>query len=183
MTSPIRLCPEMLRRPQDGGNNILITRAAAKIPAQVLAYLRFGGRRILVEQLIDGQQETWRTKATLKTHRLQESLLNRMKWLAIFCQSRQPFDGQDLSSVCLHGKQQTRPNSLAVEKNRAAAADPLFAAQMSAGKPKMVAQEVSQRQTRLHESFTLFAVDRQLYGKLARHHRSLFETAIGFLLG
>jgi hypothetical protein len=54
---------------------------------------------------------------------------------------------------------------------------------MSPGKPKMVAQEISQRQTRLHKPVTLFAVDRQLYGKLASHHRSFFETAIGFLLG
>jgi hypothetical protein len=44
---------------------------------------------------------------------------------------------------------------------------------MSSGKPKMVAQEVSQRQTRLHQSFTLFAVDGQRYGKLAAHRNFL----------
>ena len=103
-----------------------------------------------------------------------------MKWLAIFRQSRQPLDGQDLSSVCLHGEEETRPNGLAVEKNRAAAADSLLAAQMSSGEPKMVAQEVSQRQTRLHKSFTLFTVDGQLNGKLCHHHRSLVETATRF---
>ena len=97
-----------------------------------------------------------------------------MEWLAIFRQSRQPLDGQDLSSVCLHGEEETRANGLAVEKNGAAAADSLLAAQMSSGKPKMVAQEVSQRQTRLHKPFTLFAVDGQLYGKLAIN--LIFET-------
>jgi hypothetical protein len=167
--SLLGIYPETFRRPHNGGNNILITGTTAKIPAQVLAYLRFGGRRILVEQLIDGQQETWRTKATLKTRRLQESLLNRMQWLAIFRQSRQPFDGQDSCTVCLHGEEETRPDGLAVEENGAAAADSLLAAQMSTGEPKMVAQEISQRQTRLHKSFTLFAVDRQRYGKLCNH--------------
>ena len=62
---------ETFRRPHNGGNNILITGTTAKIPAQVLAYLLFGGTMFLVEQLIDGQLETGCTKATFKTHRLQ----------------------------------------------------------------------------------------------------------------
>ena len=62
-----------------------------------------------------------------------------MECLAIFRQSRQPLDGQDLSSICLHGEDQTRTDTLAVEQNGAAASDSLLAAQMSSGKPKMVA--------------------------------------------
>jgi hypothetical protein len=69
----------------------------------------------------------------------------------------------------LYGEEQTRTDALAVEQNSAAAADSLLAAQMSPGKPKMVAQEISQRQTRLHKPVTLFAVDGQLYGKLFSH--------------
>src|SRR5678815_3350726 len=92
-----------------------------------------------------------------------------MKRLAIFGQPYQPLDGQDLCAVCLHGEEETRSNGLAIEKNRAATADSLLAAQMSAGKSKMVAQEVSQRQTRLHESFTLFAVNGHLNRTLCDH--------------
>jgi hypothetical protein len=83
----------------------------------------------------------------------------------------------------LYGEEQTRTDALAVEQNSAAAADSLLAAQMSPGKSKMVAQEVSQRQTWLDKAFIWFAVDGQLNSKLASHHRSFFETAIGFLLG
>src|SRR5262245_31167413 len=169
MPSPVRFCPEPLRRPPDGRNDILITGTAAQIPAQVLANLCFGGRGILDEKRIDGQQETRCAKTALKAHRFQKSLLNRMECLAILRQSHQPLDGQDLSSICLHGEEQTRTDALAVEQDGTTAADSLLAAEMSSGKPKMVAQEVSQRQTRLHKSVTLFAVDGQLYRKLFSH--------------
>src|SRR5262245_12322334 len=97
----------MLRCPHDRRNNILITGTPAEVTAQALAYLCFGGRRIFIQQLIDGHQETRRAKAALETKLLQESLLNRMKWLAVFRQSRQPLDGQDLSTVRLHGEEKT----------------------------------------------------------------------------
>src|SRR5215475_5796906 len=97
----------MLRRPHDRRNDILITGTPAKITAQVLAYLSFGGRRIFTQQLVDGHQETRRAKAALETKLLQEALLNRMKWLAILRQSRQPLDSQDLSTVRLHGEKET----------------------------------------------------------------------------
>src|SRR4030095_756535 len=83
--------------------------------------------------------------------------------------SRQSLDGQDLSPICLHGKQETRPNGFAVEKNGAAAAYSLLATQMRPSKPKMVAQEVSQRQTRLDNVLVLFAVDGQLNRTLCDH--------------
>src|SRR5215468_2589163 len=97
----------MLCRPHDRRHDILITGTPTKITAQMLAYLCFGGSRIFTQQLVDGHQETRRAKATLETKLLQESLLNRMKWLAVFRQSRQSLDGQDLSTVCLHGEEET----------------------------------------------------------------------------
>ena len=48
-TSLLGINAQTLRRPQDGGNDILITGTPAKIPAQVLAYLCFGGRGIFAE--------------------------------------------------------------------------------------------------------------------------------------
>jgi hypothetical protein len=47
----------------------------------------------------------------------------------------------------------------------------------------MVTKEVSQRQTGFDDSFAGFTVDGHFDGKLSRHHGSLFETAVGFLLG
>jgi hypothetical protein len=173
----------MLRRPQDRRDNILITGTSAKITAQVLAYLCFGWRRILAQQLIDRHQKTGGAKAALKAKLLQKSLLNRMQALATFRQTGQSLDGQDLSSVCLNGEEKTRADGFAIKENRAAATDSLLATQMRSGKPKMVAQEVSYRQAWLDNAGTRFTVDGQRYGKLARHHRSFFETAIGFLLG
>src|SRR5687768_6960485 len=102
MPLSIRLCPETLRRPQDGGNNILITRAAAQVAAQSLAYLVFRRRRIFVEKLIESHEKTRRAKAALETQRFQESLLDRMERVAIFGLRRQSLDRKDRSAVRLH---------------------------------------------------------------------------------
>jgi hypothetical protein len=151
----------------------LIASTPAQITAQVLAYLCFGGRGILAEKLIDGQQETRCAKAALKAKLLQKPLLNRMQALAMFRQTGQSLDGQDLSSVCLNGEEKTRADSFPIKKDRAAAADSLLAAQMAPGKSKMVTQEVRQGQTGLHEPLMRFAVDGQLY-------RMLYDDLIPF---
>src|SRR5881396_2517785 len=92
-----------------------------------------------------------------------------MKRVAIFGLRRQSLDREDRCTVRLHGEEQTRTDGLAVKQYSAAAADSLFAAEVSPGKPEMVAQEISQRQTRLDESLVLFAVDVDLDGVPCRH--------------
>jgi hypothetical protein len=96
-----------------------------------------------------------------------------MQALATFRQTGQSLDGQDLSSVCLNGEEETRADGFAIKENRAAATNSLLATQMDTGKPKMVAQEISQRQARLDKSFAMFTVDCQLY-------RMLYDDLIPF---
>src|SRR5438552_18077738 len=120
MPSPIRTFSETLRRPQNGGNNILITRAAAQVAAQSLAYLVFRRRKIFVEKLIEGHEKTGRAKAALKTQRFQKALLERMKQVAIFGLRRQSLDRKDRCTVRLHGEEQTRTDGLAVKQYSAA---------------------------------------------------------------
>ncbi len=72
-----------------------------------------------------------------------------MKRVAIFGLRRQSLDREDRCTVRLHGEEQTRTDGLAVKQNGAATAYSLFAAQMSPGQSKLVAQEISQRQSRL----------------------------------
>jgi hypothetical protein len=102
--SLLGIYPETFRCPHNGGNNILITGTPAKIPAQALADLGFGGRRVLAQQLIDRHEKSWSAKAALKAKLLQKSLLDRMQQLAIPFQRNQPFDGHDICSVGLHGE-------------------------------------------------------------------------------
>src|ERR1043166_8883305 len=77
------LCAQPLRRPRYGGDNVLITRAAAQVAAQSLAYIVFRRRRILIQKLKDRHKKPWRAKSALETQRLQKSLLNRVKRRAI----------------------------------------------------------------------------------------------------
>src|SRR4030095_6931087 len=93
-----------------------------------------------------------------------------MKRIAIFRLRRQSLDREDRCAVRLHGEQQTRTDGLALKHNSAAAAYSLFAAQMSPGQSELVAQEISQRQSRLDEALIAFFVDGDLDRALAAHH-------------
>ena len=80
---------------------------AVAIPPQFV----FGRRWILSEKLVDRHKKTRRAKAALKTHRLQKSLLDRMKWLAVFRFRRQPLDRNDGSAIRLYREAiSQRPN-------------------------------------------------------------------------
>ena len=50
----------------------------------------------------------------------------------------------------LHRKKQTGTHAVAVQKNRASAANTMFAAYVSACKPEFAAQEVGHEETRLN---------------------------------
>jgi|SRR5688572_29879287 hypothetical protein len=93
-----------------------------------------------------------------------------MKPLTALRSRSQSLDRKDHSAVCLHGEKQAGTNRLAVEKNRTAAAYSLFAAQMSPGKAKLIAQEISERHPRLSDCLVAFFVDRDRDGVFRRHN-------------
>jgi hypothetical protein len=96
------------------------------------------------------------------------------------CQS---FDGQNRRAVCLHGEKQAGTGGLAVKKNRTTAAYSLLAAQMSAGETKLIAQEISQRHTRLDEPRVGFAIDDDFNTAFSCHDGRLVERSLRKLLG
>jgi len=87
-----------------------------------------------------------------------EGLLQRMQRLAV---RRDAFDGEDIVAVGLHREHQARARRIAVEQNRAGAADAVLAAEMGAGELKPLAQKVRQRQAHRHGGFMALAVDGQ----------------------
>ena len=61
----------------------------------------------------------------------------------------EPFDGADVLALRLHREHQAGAHRLAVEDDRAGAADAVLAADMRAGLPAIVADGVDQRLARL----------------------------------
>ena len=62
----------------------------------------------------------------------------------------------------LNREDQTGPHRVAVEQHRARPAGTVLAAQMGAGQPALLAQEVGQRHPRLYHGFDRAAVDRHV---------------------
>src|SRR5262249_36567046 len=102
--------------------------------------------------------------------RLVESLLERVELAAA---PGERFDGADRTSARLDGEQQARADRLAVELDRARAADAVLAADVRAGQPGLVADGVGEEEARRHRTAVLGAVD--LDGDLS--HAAAFSTA------
>src|SRR5439155_20891649 len=77
-----------------------------------------------------------------------------------------PFDGLDLRAGHLNGQQQAGADGDAAEPDRAGAADAVLAADVRAGQPECVPEEVREQQARLH----LLAVSAAVDGQLDRDH-------------
>ena len=71
----------------------------------------------------------------------------------------QALDGQQRAAVGLHGEHQARAHGLAVELDRARPADAVLAADVGAGQPGLVADEVRQQRARLDVALVTGAVD------------------------
>ena len=101
-----------------------------------------------------------RAIAALKRIILDERFLDWIK-LAVLGQA---FDGGDLPPVGLDGEVQARLYHFAIEQYRTCAALADDAADMSAGKPNGLAQEMREQNARLDLFFVEPAVDSDTYG-------------------
>src|SRR6185295_15707213 len=79
---------------------------------------------------------------------------------------REALDGLDRGTVGLHREQEARPDRRAVEADRVGAANTVLAADVGAGEPERVAQEVGEQEARLD----LLAVHPAVDGHLDRDH-------------
>ncbi len=100
---------------------------------------------LLLQRVRRQHQEARRAEAALQAVVVDEGLLQRMQLLAV----GEPFDGADLPAVGLDREHQAGADRLAVEDDRAGAADAVLAADMRAGLAAVVADRVDQRLARL----------------------------------
>ena len=88
----------------------------------------------------------------------------------------QALDGLDVVAVGLHREHDARPRRLAVEEDRARAADAVLAPDVRAGQAEILAEEIAEQQARLD----LAAVPRAVHGDVdgdVRAHEARSVTA------
>jgi hypothetical protein len=64
----------------------------------------------------------------------------------------QSFDGLEFSAVDLYREQKTRTHGFIIQKNRARAANPVFATDVCSRKTEIIADKVGQELARLHNT-------------------------------
>jgi hypothetical protein len=85
--------------------------------------------------------------------------LQRVQFAAV----REPLDGLDHGPAGRRGQHQARAHRRAVDDDRAGAAHALLAAQVGAGQPEFVAQEVREAGARLGHTAAVLAVHREVH--------------------
>ncbi len=77
---------------------------------------------------------------------------------------REALDGPHLAAVDLHGEREAGARGLAVDIDGAGAAHAVFAADMGAGRPDLMPQEIGQQHPRLGFAGAWLAVEREADG-------------------
>src|SRR5262249_18176696 len=111
-------------------------------------------RAFLLQQLRGGQQHAGRAEAALQRVACRKCLLQIGHGAGI----RDALDRLDPAAVALNGERQTAAHDRAVEQHRAGAAHAVLAADVAAGQPQILAQEVDQGLARLDALLDLLAV-------------------------
>src|SRR5260370_40955273 len=115
---------------KDRFDDVLVTRTATQVAIEAAANLGFGRVGVVAQELIDGDDTTWRAEATLQTVFFPERLLDRVQlavWLG------EAFDGLDVGAVGLNGEDGARLHGDAVDQDRARAALRRVAADVRSG--------------------------------------------------
>jgi hypothetical protein len=97
-------------------------------------------------------------EAALEAVMLVERLLQRMQ---LVCRRRDALDGENVVTICLHRQQQAGARREPVQKNGAGAANTVLTAEMGAGEPELMAQEVGERQAHLDLLLMMLPVNGQ----------------------
>ena len=132
---------------RDRIDDLLVAGAAAQVAADRLADLLLGRPRVGVEQRLRRDQHARRAVAALQRVRLAEAVLQHAQRAVGL---RQALDRGDAVAVRLHREHQAGAHRLAVEHDRARAADAVLAADVRAGEAQILAQPVDEREPRRH---------------------------------
>src|SRR5262249_47208652 len=136
-------------------DHVRVPGAAAKIPAKRLCDFGAGGTRVLLQEVHRRHDHAGRAEPALQAMALPEALLNGMKPAVL----REAFNRGDLRVVRLDGEHRARLDRLAVDEDRARAANPGFAADVRPREPAGIAEKVHQQRARLDLILTWLAVD------------------------
>jgi hypothetical protein len=141
----------MLNRVYD----VRVAGAPAQVAFEAVRDFFAGRMRVALEQLNTGQNHAGSAVATLQTVTMPKAFLNRVQ-PAI---TRQTFDSRHLRAIRLDGQQCAGFYSLAIQQDRAGAANARFATNMGASELAMVAQKMNQQRSWLHLVFVLGSID------------------------
>ena len=139
-----------------GLDDVLVAGAAAEIRREGVANLGLSGFRVIAKICGQGHQDAGRAKAALQAMRFLECGLQGME-LAI--RGRQALNSLDGVAVRLDRQHDARPRGLAIEQDRARAANAMLTTNVRAGEAKVLAQEIAEQQARLHVLVMSHAVD------------------------
>src|SRR5207249_7748194 len=143
--------------------DLLRAGAAAKIPRERRTYVVLGGRRVLLQVGLGGEDHAGDAVAALHRTVIDEGALERME-VAV---AREPLDREHRPPLALRGEQDARVHGRAVEQDGAHAALRLQTVLLGSGEAEIRAQDVEKRAVRLGEDLVPLTVDRQRQGELA----------------
>src|SRR5262245_19502813 len=114
----------MVARGEHRVDDVLIAGAAAEVRGDSVSYLGFVGLRMVAQERGERHQQTGRAESTLQSVRVFERGLKRIERSV---RRGETFDRVNLVAVRLDGEHDAGPRRLAVEENRARAADAVLA--------------------------------------------------------
>ena len=144
------------RRLLDRLDDVHVARAAAEVAADPLADLVLGGIRVLLEQPGGLHDHARGAEAALEAVLVPERLLERVEGRR---PSAMPSIVLTSRAVGLDGEHRARLGALAVDVDGAGAAVARVAADVGAGQPEDVAEEVDEQEARLDVGLAGLAVD------------------------
>src|SRR5438309_10877843 len=136
-------------------DDVHVAGAAAEVSRDRLAYLQLRRFRVRREEGDRGHHHSGRAEAALQPVLLMEAFLDRME-LAILLE---PLDSRDRSLIGLNREHRARLHRAAVHENGARAAVGRIAADVRAGHPEVLAEEVDEKRARLDFDVVRDAVD------------------------
>src|SRR5688572_3405887 len=137
-----------------GVDDRLVAGAAAVIARDMRPYLFAGWLLAHAHQVLRRHQHAGRAEPALQRIFLVERLLQLCQLLAV----RQALDGFHPAAIRLDREHQAAAHNFAVDAQRARAADAVLAADVRAGQPELIAQEIDQVLARLDAARHLGAV-------------------------
>src|SRR5262245_2509472 len=139
MREAMGLPRHLSRRLLDGGDDVLVARAAAVVPLQPVADLGLAGLGVPLEDVAGGQDHPGGAEAALEAVLLPEGFLEGVE-LAV----GQALDRGHARPVRLDGEHRAGLHGLTVQEHRARPALARVAADVGAGEPQRFAQEVNE---------------------------------------